>query len=424
MPYLSFVMVCYNNWNFTRIAVESFFESLNPLYREKEIEFILVNNGSSDETAAGIEEYKHKYKETAEIITLQLEQNLGYVVGVNTGLSKCRGEIITIMNNDLIFCTGWLDGLVNLLESDKAVGAAVPLLTNGSGRENIMLKFQSPDLEHAFYGSKSTMNYFAQKIMEKNREVVIYSSRVIGACVAVKRKVLDLVGGLDFWFGIGIFDDDDFSLRVNIAGYKTAIVGSSFVYHVGNATFSQVRNVSNAAVLSNKIKFVRKWSLRCVENIEGIYQTREDVILHTAYEREKHFMPVSPEQFKLPLERPAKTEDVRKVLLAADWTNFKSRWLKKMELIQLKPVPEEISIWSPAAYFSRKDVEDQIQKVMGFNESGFGNSGTVIRYIDKDIPAVDLLRFLSLFDTVLTVEDDFVNRYITLLAEQIGITVQ
>ena len=50
MPYYSFVILCYNNWNLSKQAITSLIESLHPSYFERGIELIIVNNGSVDET--------------------------------------------------------------------------------------------------------------------------------------------------------------------------------------------------------------------------------------------------------------------------------------------------------------------------------------------------------------------------------------
>lgn len=424
MPYFSFVMVCYNNWDFTRNAIDSFFDSMNPVHQSKGIELIIVNNGSVDETATGIEEYKLRYKEAYDIITVSLVQNLGFIIGVNKGLAETKGEIITILNNDLIFCPYWFDGLVNILEKDAAVGVAVPLLTNGSGEENIKLEFKSKEIENSFYKSKDTVNYYAEKIMMNNRNVIIPVNRVVGACIAIKREVLELIGGLDFWFGIGIFDDDDLSLRVNIAGYKTVIVGSSFVYHVGSATFDKDKPINKAAVISNKKKFLRKWKIKCTENVEGLYVNRTEIIKNMPYSKEKHFFPLSQNEYNTPPENLEDRNNIEKrLLLVADWTNFRSRWLQKLEN-ELSRLDDNSSIylWMPDTYFSKTEVKDQVENAL--KSIGYTDVNQFVDYIDYDIDPLDLLMFIGSFDKILTVENDFVNMQITDLAVQINLPVQ
>lgn len=425
MPYFSFVMVCYNNWNFTQSALDTFFESLDPQHQKMGIELIMVNNGCSDETARGLEEYKRKLGADADIITVYLEKNLGYIIGVNTGLSKCSGEIIGILNNDLIFCPGWLNGMLGFLEDNPEAGVVAPLLTNGSGPENIILKFKSPEQKQAFYQSKEIMNYYAKQFMHDKQDLVIYTSRLVGACMILKRKILELIGGLDYWFGIGIFDDDDFSIRVNIAGYKTAIVGSSFVYHVGNATFSQVRDTSNAAVIANKMKFIHKWQIKCTENTQGLYNSREEAIRSIAFDIEKHFMLLSLEQFNsFQKKKFNENNDDRNLLLVADWTNSKSLWLKKLEvLLPQVGEKEKIYLWIPPTYFSKEESNAVAGSIHPLLEPGIQVESLLLKYLCMDINSADLPAFIASFDVVISVEDDFVNRYVVYLAEQIGVQV-
>jgi hypothetical protein len=253
--------------------------------------------------------------------------------------------------------------------------------------------------------------------MEKNSKAIINSSRIVGTCIAFRKDILLLIGGMDFWFGIGIFDDDDFTIRINLAGYKTVIVGGSFVYHVGSATFATFMQTSDAAVISNKKKFLRKWKLKCTENVEGLYGSRDEAILRTNYIRKKHFIPFDFSQFKKPSERSlVKETDVKRMLLVADWTNFKSGWLQELERNLLHiDAKTEINLWIPAEYFIKNEIENGIKEIIGADAK--------INYIEKDINPEDLLEFLSSFDAVIPVTDDFVNRYIIYLAKQMNIEV-
>ena len=129
MPYYSFVMLCYNKWELTKQAITTLVESLSLSHKNKEMELIIVNNGSSDETKEGIEQIKKLYSHEIEVVPVHLKENMGYPVGANMGLAQCRGQIITILNNDLVFPDNWFNGIVNTLESDNSIGVAVPFLS-------------------------------------------------------------------------------------------------------------------------------------------------------------------------------------------------------------------------------------------------------------------------------------------------------
>lgn len=50
MPYYSFVLLCYNNWELTNQAITTLNDSISDTYKQKGIEIIVVNNGSIDDT--------------------------------------------------------------------------------------------------------------------------------------------------------------------------------------------------------------------------------------------------------------------------------------------------------------------------------------------------------------------------------------
>ena len=179
MAYYSFVMLCYNKWELTKQAITTLVESLSSSHKNKGVELIIVNNGSTDETKAGIEQIKKLYSHEIEVVPVHLKENMGYPVGVNMGLEHYKGEIITIVNNDLVFPENWFDGIVNTLASDPLIGVAAPFLSYGSGHEHLGVSFSS----------LSEMREFAKKYMEENKDKKIYSERIIGACISFRENI-------------------------------------------------------------------------------------------------------------------------------------------------------------------------------------------------------------------------------------------
>jgi GT2 family glycosyltransferase len=58
-------------------------------------------------------------------------------------------------------------------------------------------------------------------------------------CIAIRRDVWHQLNGLEQIFGLGYFEDFDFSLRLRDAGFEQVITEDVFIYHQGSATFSQ-----------------------------------------------------------------------------------------------------------------------------------------------------------------------------------------
>lgn len=78
-----------------------------------------------------------------------------------------------------------------------------PYLSHASGNfQHIQIPYRTFEEREAF----------AQKFMKENINKIVDTHRVIGACLVFKREVIILIGGNDFWYGLGQFDDDDWCI--------------------------------------------------------------------------------------------------------------------------------------------------------------------------------------------------------------------
>jgi GT2 family glycosyltransferase len=79
-------------------------------------------------------------------------------------------------------------------------------------------------------------------------------------CVAMRREVFDTVGPLDERFSIGMFEDDDYSHRVRVAGYRVICAEDAFVHHFGQASFKKLPQADYFALFErNKALYEEKW---------------------------------------------------------------------------------------------------------------------------------------------------------------------
>jgi hypothetical protein len=82
-------------------------------------------------------------------------------------------------------------------------------------------------------------------------------------CAALRRDVWDGVGPLDECFEIGLFEDDDYALRVRRAGYRVVCAEDLFVHHFGQASLGRLGPSGEYGVLfhANKARWESKWGL-------------------------------------------------------------------------------------------------------------------------------------------------------------------
>jgi dolichol-phosphate mannosyltransferase len=93
-PKLSIVIPCYNEAENIPTLVQKL-EAVN----DTDIEFILVDNGSTDKTTAVLS--KELDNKSSLIKSMHIEQNIGYGHGIMTGVKETKGDVIAWTHADL-----------------------------------------------------------------------------------------------------------------------------------------------------------------------------------------------------------------------------------------------------------------------------------------------------------------------------------
>lgn len=81
-------------------------------------------------------------------------------------------------------------------------------------------------------------------------------------CVMIPASVWNKVGPLDEAYGIGMFEDDDYAMRVRQAGFEIACAEDVFIHHHLSATFDSLGEKEKFATFDkNRKYFESKWGL-------------------------------------------------------------------------------------------------------------------------------------------------------------------
>jgi GT2 family glycosyltransferase len=244
-PMASLIILAYNNLSFTQQCLDSI--SHFTLYSNYEI--IVVDNGSSDGTPAYLMERKQQDQHLYIILN---DTNRGFAAGINQGIQASRGEYILLLNNDIVVTAGWLGGLIRHLEIDPQIGMVGPV-TNAAGNE---ARIEVP------YTVIEDMPAFADRYTRENRNRLYPLREFAMFCVALRRKVIDEIGLLDERFSVGMFEDDDYAVRLRQAGYKILCTRDVFVHHYGETTFKTLPKETYLKIFrTNQVKFEEKWQI-------------------------------------------------------------------------------------------------------------------------------------------------------------------
>lgn len=235
----SLIILTYNELEEgTKPCIESIYK-----YTDKEdFELIIVDNNSTDGTQEYLRELEAKYNN----VKLKLNtKNKGFAAGMNDGIRISNGKYVVLMNNDVLVSPNWLLNLLKPLDLYDNVALASPNSNLGGAEQSIYISGMSPS------------NYVekVQNYLEANKGHIYYSSRTGFFVVAIKKAIIDSIGMLDEKFGKGMFEDDDYCLRIKKAGYDLVMVEDSFVYHLGSLSF---RKANTDMVYHNYLYFNKK----------------------------------------------------------------------------------------------------------------------------------------------------------------------
>lgn len=186
-----------------------------------ETEILVVDNASSDDSAAIVERLAEEHE---SVRLIRSPTNRGYAGAVNAALPEARGEYVAVLNMDVAVSAGWLDPLVSLLGTRPEAGVACPLilLESDPGRINAA----GQDLNKTGLGFN--------RLLGKPREVAgdepFEVNGLHGAAFVIRKALLERLGGWDE-SGFLYFEDVELSWLLRIAGSEIWCVPRSTVVH-------------------------------------------------------------------------------------------------------------------------------------------------------------------------------------------------
>jgi GT2 family glycosyltransferase len=136
---------------------------------------------------------------------------------------------------------------------DPQVGAVGPV-TNYSGNESRI---------PVEYSDLSGLDDFARRYTRDHAGRSFEIRMLALFCMALRRATIERVGLLDERFNVGMYEDDDFSLRMRQKGYRIICAEDVYIHHWGSASFSQLAAERYQRLhVENRQKFEEKWGTR------------------------------------------------------------------------------------------------------------------------------------------------------------------
>jgi N-acetylglucosaminyl-diphospho-decaprenol L-rhamnosyltransferase len=207
-------------------------------------EVYIIDNASSDGSPDFLEPLYPDFH------FIRNKENTGFAKANNLALPLCSGEFILFLNPDIILAEDSLDICISFFRNHMDAGALGVRMIDGAGRflreskrgfpYPVTSFFKMSGLTRLFPRSKFFSSYYLGHLDEDRTQVVDVLS---GACMFVKKTVLDQTGGFDEQFFM-YAEDIDLSYRINKAGFINYYLPATTIIHFkGESTQKDIHYV-------------------------------------------------------------------------------------------------------------------------------------------------------------------------------------
>lgn len=229
---LSVVIVTFNN----RAEIGACLDALTRGLASIESHLFVIDNASVDGTVQWLHTHKTRYQTLFnEFSLLCNRKNTGFTAAANQGLRQCKGDLILLLNPDVMVQKNTLPMLAEILRSRPEIGVIAPQLRylNGDIQASCRRFPHKRDVLLQLTGLSaiaSRLHGRDWKMSDFDHRTSRFVEQPQGAFLLFHQAVLDRVGLLDEDFFM-FFSDVEWCERVHQHGWRIWFCAETFVYH-------------------------------------------------------------------------------------------------------------------------------------------------------------------------------------------------
>jgi len=244
--------ICIVNWNTGDLLARCINSLVELPEKERALidEVVVVDNLSSDNSMVQARVVVGKSINKPRVRFIQLDNNIGFAAGNNLALEKIlhRNGVwphVLLLNPDTEVKAGLFDAALEIYGRDNQVGIVGPRLLNSDGTVQPSVRSFPKFINFVWYFLKlnkllaSAPSWKSYMREDLNYDLEASVEQVMGAALFVRDAVLKEVGVLDDDFFLW-FEEVDYCLRVDAAGWKIKYSPRGEVIHHGGVSFNQL----------------------------------------------------------------------------------------------------------------------------------------------------------------------------------------
>ena len=245
------------SWN-TRDLLLNCIKSICESVEEFALEIIVVDNASNDGSAEAVR------KAYPDVLLVENKMNRGFAAANNQALRLARGGHVLLLNPDTVVLPNALQKMWKCLEEHPEAGVVGCKLLNPdmtvwpsvikNHPSPIALLFHySPLWRRLLPGPAERLRFGTR---DWKNEGVLEVVSVVGACMMVRREVIETVGELNEKYFL-YNEEGEWCYRIRKRGWKIYLTPEAQIIHYCQGSASQVPEMANREFAKGMFRFSR-----------------------------------------------------------------------------------------------------------------------------------------------------------------------
>lgn len=211
---ISFVIPNFNG----ELLLKDNIPTILTIARKNNAEVIIVDDCSEDNSIALIKKLQEVYKKDLKIILVKNEKNLGFASAANIGVAKAEGDIVVLLNTDVVPQEDFLLPLISHFKNENVF--AVGCMDKSIERGKTILRGRGV--------GKWKRGFLMHARGEVDRDNTLWVS---GGSGAFRKSLWEKFGGFNELYNPFYWEDIDLSYRALKSGYTVLFDAKSIVTH-------------------------------------------------------------------------------------------------------------------------------------------------------------------------------------------------
>jgi O-antigen biosynthesis protein len=232
---VSFLIPLYNCLPLTQAMLASLQATLPA---ELAHEIIFIDDGSTD----GTREWLRTLENQDRFLVLLNDRNRGYAATNNRGAEAATGDLLVLLNNDLILTPRWIEPMLSALHARPSFGMI----------GNVQRTVSTGAVDHTGIIVNAKGKPVHDRTLPPFASTIKMVPAVTGACLLIRADTWRRLDGFDTAFVNG-GEDVDLCLRAARIGLLTAVAQRSVIYHhVSSSPGRKRRDEENSQLLATR----------------------------------------------------------------------------------------------------------------------------------------------------------------------------